>query len=108
MLYYRSLFDGDLGFDLVATFTAPMQLGPLEISDVGGTLAWNQVPSLPLFNHSLFAAEEAFSVYDHPPVWVFKKSSRFNIQAVKDILDSVDLNKVVIQGPRDATGAPCP
>jgi hypothetical protein len=108
MLYYRSLFDGQLGFDLVATFTAPMQLGPLEISDVGGTLAWNHPPLLPLFNHSLFAAEEAFSVYDHPPVWIFKKSSRFNIQAAKDVLNSVDLNKVVIQGPRNATGVPCP
>jgi hypothetical protein len=108
MLYYRSLFDGRLGFDLVATFTAPMQIGPLEISDVGGTLAWNHTPNLPLFNHSFFASEEAFSVYDHPPVWIFKKSNHFNIQTVKDILNSVDLEKVVIQGPRDATGAPCP
>ncbi len=108
MEYYRALFSGKLGFDLAAVFTAPMKLGPLEISDVGGTLAWNQTPGLPLFNHSLFAAEEAFSVYDHPPVWIFKKNSSFNIQAVKDILNSIDLTKVVVQGPRDATGIPCP
>jgi hypothetical protein len=108
MEYYRALFDGSLGFDLAAVFTAPLQLGPLEISDVGGTLAWNKTPDLPLFNHSLLAAEEAFSVYDHPPVWIFKKNSSFNIQAVQGILNSVDLTKVVVQGPRDATGVPCP
>lgn len=107
MAYYRALFSGKLGFDLAASFTAPMKLGPLEISDVGGTFAWNQTPRLPLFNNNPLAAEEAFSVYDHPPVWIFKKNSSFNIQAVEDILNSVDLTKVVVQGPRDATGQPC-
>jgi hypothetical protein len=108
MAYYRALFAGKLGFDLVATFTAPFKLGPLEISDVGGTLAWGRTPQLPLFNHSLLAAEEAFSVYDHPPVWIFKKNNSFIIDAVKNVLDAIDLSKVVIQGPRDATGSPCP
>jgi hypothetical protein len=108
MAYYRALFNGQLGFDLAATFSAPMKLGPLEISDLAGTTAWNQTPPLPLFNHSGLAAEEAFSVYDHPPVWIFKKNSSFNIQAVTDLLNSIDLSKVVTQGPRDATGNPCP
>ncbi len=103
MEYYRALFDGRLGFDLVASFAAPLKLGPLEISDVGGTAAWNKAPSLPLFNYNLLAAEEAFSVYDHPPVWIFKKRAGFDLAAAQAVLDSVDLNNVVIQSPRDAT-----
>lgn len=107
MAYYQALFDGRLGFDLVAVFTAPFHLGPLNISDVGGSLAWGRVPDLPLFNNNLFAAEEAFSVYDHPPVWVFKKQAGFTIQAAEAILGEIDLDQVQIQSPRDATGRPC-
>ena len=103
MLYYKALFDGSLGFDLVAQFTSPLKIGPLELSDVGGTAAWNKTPPLPLYNYNFFAAEVAFSVYDHAPVWIFKKRADFNIENAKRILGSVDLNKVVVQGPRDAT-----
>ena len=108
MDYYRALFNGSLGFDQVAAFSAPMKLGPLEVSDVGGTFAWNKTPTLPLFNHSTLAAEEAFSVYDHPPVWIFKKRADFSIDKVKAILDKADLTKVVVQNPTNATGDWCP
>jgi len=108
MDYYRALFDGRLGFDEVAAFSAPIKLGPFEVSDVGGTFAWNQTPALPLFNHSGLAAEEAFSVYDHPPVWIFKKRADFNIDNVKAVLDQADLSKVIVQGPTDAEGDWCP
>ena len=108
MDYYRALFDGRLGFEQVASFSAPFKLGPLWVSDVGGTLAWNKTPALPLFNHSLFSAEEAFSVYDHPPVWIFKKRADFDLQRAADILNQVDLSTVVVQSPRDADGDWCP
>lgn len=108
MDYYRALFNGSLGFDEVAAFSAPIKLGPLEVSDVGGTFAWNQTPTLPLFNHSWLAVEEAFSVYDHPPVWIFKKRADFSIDKVKAILDKADLSKVINQGPTSATGDWCP
>lgn len=108
MDYYRALKNGSLGFDQVAMFTAPMKLGPLQVSDVGGTFAWNKTPELPLFNHNLLAAEEAFSVYDHPPVWIFKKRADFDIEKVRAILDKADLTKVVIQGPTTADGDWCP
>lgn len=108
MEYYRALFDGRLGFDLAALFTSPLKLGALQISDVGGTLAWGQTPRLPLFNHSLMAAEEAFSVYDHPPVWVFRKRPDFNLETVRAALGTVDLSQVVVQSPREADGDWCP
>ena len=103
MEYYRALFDGRLGFDLVATFQSPIRIGPLQISDVGGTLAWNETPRLPLFNDNLLAAEEAFSVYDHPPVWVFQKRPDFRIEMARAVLEAVDLSKVVVESPRNAT-----
>ncbi len=108
MEYYRALFDGRLGFEQVAQFDAPLKLGPVWISDVGGSLAWNKAPALPLFNSSLLAAEEAFSIYDHPPVWIFKKRSDFNLQRATELLNRVDLSRVVVQAPRDADGKWCP
>jgi hypothetical protein len=101
--YYRVLFNGELGFDLVAQFTAEMKIGPLYISDVGGQFSLGSPPELPVCNFKPLAAEEAFSVYDHPPVWIFKKSADFDIERVREILNSVDLSTVVVESPRDAT-----
>lgn len=106
MEYYRALFDGRLGFDLAATFTSPITIGPLKISDVSGSWAWNATPTPPLFNDNPLAAEEAFSVYDHAPVWVFKKRADFDIEKAMAVLEAIDLNTVVAQGPREATAAP--
>ena len=69
---------------------------------MGGTLAWNKKPALPLFNNNLLAAEEAFSIYDHPPVWIFKKRADFSLANAAKILNSIDLSKVVVQSPHDA------
>lgn len=108
MEYYRALFDGRLGFEQVAAFSAPLKIGRLWISDVGGTFAWNKNPALPLFNHSWLAAEEAFSVYDHPPVWIFKKRADFDLEKATNILTAVDLEKVVVQSALNADGEWCP
>ena len=51
--YYRALFDGRLGFDLAANFQAPFKIGPVWVSDVGGTFAWNSEPEIPLFNFGI-------------------------------------------------------
>ena len=102
MAYYEALFDGRLGFDLAASFTSPIKIGKLWVSDVGGTWAWGRTPDLPLFNTSWLAAEEAFSVYDHPPVWVFQKRPDFDMDVARELLESIDLTTVIIQSPPDA------
>ncbi len=107
MEYYRAMFDGRLGFDLAAIFQAPLRLGPLYISDVGGSLVWNQMPELPLFNNNLLAVEEAFSVYDHPPVWIFRKRADFSLEQARAVLSAVDLSQVAVESPFKASGTPC-
>ncbi|MBI4772051.1 MAG: hypothetical protein HY784_16950, partial [Chloroflexi bacterium] len=104
--YYRALFDGRLGFELAGQFQAPWRFGRLQISDVGGALAWGATPNLPLFNNIQFAAEEAFSVYDHAPVWIFRKRADFNLENARAILNAVDLSTAVNLGPVDATRTP--
>ena len=72
--------EGRLGFDLVAVFETFPRLGQFEINDQ--------------------YAEEAFTFYDHPKVFVFKKSDDFNIEEVQTSLGSVDLTKAVHLTPR--------
>ncbi len=104
LAYYQALFDcpeqyiyrcaypaepplsGPLGFELVATFESRPNLGPLTIPDQ--------------------TAEEAFTVYDHPKVLIFRKSTDFSLAQAKRILDDVDLLQVVEQGPVQYTNTP--
>lgn len=76
------MFEGRLGFDLVGTFQSNPSLGPIE------------------FNTQF--AEEAFTVYDHPKVLIFRKTADYDPVEVRSILRSVDLNKVVYFTPGDA------
>ena len=64
--YYRSLFDGTLGFERAADFTSYPSLGPLRFPDD--------------------RAEEQFTVYDHPRVLLFRKTPRFSREAARRIL----------------------
>lgn len=102
MAYYQALFDGELGFELAASFQRPFRLGPLTLSDLAGTLTTESVPSLPVNHRTIWAAEEAFSIYDHPPVWIFRKTADFSEEKLRNFLDQFDLTQVVVQGPRDA------
>ncbi|MGH2522818.1 MAG: DUF2298 domain-containing protein, partial [Anaerolineales bacterium] len=112
MEYYRALFDGRLGFELAAQFQSPIRIGPLQISDVAGTWAWGRAPDLPApgpdfpFNNSQLAAEEAFSVYDHAPVWIFRKRPDFDLEKARAVLNAIDLSTVMNLGPREATRVP--
>lgn len=104
--YYRALFDcpeptlvhvcaslaepsetvNELGYRLVATFTSHPAAGPLEVNDQ--------------------TAEEAFTVYDHPKVLVFARTSEFSRDKVETLLGQVDLSHIEHLIPADVGSTP--
>ncbi len=76
------MFQGKLGFELVKVFQSEPSIGGLQ------------------FNSQF--AEEAFTVYDHPKVLIFKKQADYSSQNVRTLLGTVDLSKVVSVTPRKA------
>jgi YYY domain-containing protein len=76
------MFESQLGYDLEAVFMSEPTLGGIE------------------FNSQF--AEEAFSVYDHPKVLIFKKRVDFKIETARQILSSVDLSQVIHVTPKKA------
>ncbi len=86
MRYYEALFSGELGFELVAEFENAPAIGNWVRSDQ--------------------AAEEPFTVYDHPLALVFKKTDAYSTENTLRILNSVNLSDVVVQNAFDATAAP--
>ena len=105
MKYYESLFNGVLGFELVAQFHEDTRLGPLYISDTTAQIGWGEQPSIGWPPPGELAAEEAFSVYDHPPVWIFRKTDAYDPAATRALLERVDLSNVIAQNPLEATQA---
>jgi YYY domain-containing protein len=87
-VYYDALFSGELGYELVATFQETFQIGDFVISD--------QV--LPTYTNvpdwlNEFESEEAFSVYDHPVVFIFRRTEAYDPQRARAILESVPLTR---------------
>lgn len=80
--YYAALDDGSLGFDLLARFESRPSLGPWTIDDR--------------------AAEEAFSVYDHPTVSIYARRGPETSVAIQRELGAVDLRGVMQVLPKDA------
>ncbi|TLN12596.1 hypothetical protein FDZ74_10165, partial [bacterium] len=79
-------YSGELGFDLVAVFESEPNIGSFEINTQ--------------------FAEEAFTVYDHPKVLIFRKNAAYDSQAVRALLGSVDLTRVVHLTPMQASKTP--
>ncbi len=104
--YYEALFSGELGFELVHEEQANYNIGPLYISDVGGKISWGEPPTVGWPPPGDFAVEEAFSVYDHPPVWIFAKTDDYSRQQLLNVLDDVDLSQTAFMNPGQATSAP--
>jgi YYY domain-containing protein len=102
--YYNLLFSGQLGFDLVHFETSyPRLPGVAFLNDT-----FNR-PDLPTpvalqtykpepISLDLGFADESFTVYDHPKVMVFQKTSDFNKAYYKALLDTPPF---AISGPQD-------
>ncbi|BCW94364.1 MAG: hypothetical protein KatS3mg007_2258 [Thermoanaerobaculum sp.] len=69
--FYHLLFSGELGFSLVFHDERRLGRGRWGLSHLG--------------------AEEVFSVYDHPPVWVFAKTPRYTHALATALLGRVPL-----------------
>ncbi|MBN1265394.1 MAG: glycosyltransferase family 39 protein [Anaerolineales bacterium] len=92
--FYRALFDcpttqsvlacgaylqpngsvSDTGYELVAVFASHPAVGALQLNDQ--------------------LAEEAFTVYDHPKVLIFRKTDAFNAEKLGAMLAEVDLRNI--------------
>ena len=83
--YYRWLFNGQLGFEPVKEFTSYPQFLNIVIPDD--------------------KAEEAFTVYDHPKVIIFKKTPAYSHDNIVKLFNSVDLTEVLRLKPLDATAS---
>ena len=57
-------------------------------------------------NVPLPPAEEAFSVYDHPRVVIYRKTADFSPEKAAQILGQFDLDRTVKLWPKQATAAP--
>jgi YYY domain-containing protein len=73
------MFSSDLGFELVKTFQSNPGIGYLEVNDQ--------------------FAEEAFTVYDHPKVFIFQKTPEYNPEKVREILGAVDFSSIIRKPP---------
>jgi YYY domain-containing protein len=76
------MFQGSLGFQLVAVFQSDPSLGPVDINDQ--------------------FAEEAFTVYDHPKVLVFKKTDAYSAATARHILSQANFTEAVHVTPKKA------
>ncbi|MFK7800523.1 MAG: DUF2298 domain-containing protein [Anaerolineae bacterium] len=104
--YYQNLFEGDLGYELVETFTGNIRFGPLYISDITGRIGLGSEPVPTWEIPGLLAVEESFSVYEHPPVWVFKKTADYDGSDVRAVLNEVDMSQAFYQNPDQAANSP--
>ena len=80
------MYESPLGFELVQVFESPPTLGPLRINDQ--------------------PAEEAFTVYDHPKVFVFRKTAAYDPERTRNWLAAVDLRYIRRVPPGQAPSHP--
>ena len=77
---------GALGFRLIKTFHVQPEIFGLSFNSQN--------------------AEEAFSVYDHPKVFIFQKSEDFSFKSMMRYLEEVDLGQVLNLSPQEIEKRP--
>ncbi len=80
-------YEERLGYELIAVFESFPTL------DIPGVFHWEANDQF---------AEEAFTVYDHTKVLIFKKTDDFDVNEVRTLLGAVDLSNVVHLTPKAA------
>lgn len=98
--YYKTLFDGSLGFDTIAVFSSYPCLIPKLFPSAGNEIIekTNLHPypiSLTTTNYCLLAlnddgAEESFTVYDHPKVIILKNNKHFSAGKLLNIITNTN------------------
>ncbi|MGB9879319.1 MAG: DUF2298 domain-containing protein, partial [Anaerolineae bacterium] len=83
--YYKYLFSGELGFELIKTITSRPNLGPIEFRDD--------------------EADESFTVYDHPKVLIFKKTADYSPEKAYQLLsEGIDWQNIARLLPIQVAG----
>jgi len=80
------IYSGNLGYELIETFQSEPEIFGIEINTQ--------------------FAEEAFTVYDHPKVFIFKKSEDFSLETIINTFSTVDLDQVLNISPQEAEKRP--
>ncbi|MGC9400373.1 MAG: DUF2298 domain-containing protein [Anaerolineae bacterium] len=86
--FYETLFNGELGFELAAEFVSYPALGPCQFPDQETPF---EPPSARYSNARPCSiqfppAEEAFSVYDHPQVFIFAKTPAYSRERATQLI----------------------
>ncbi len=84
--YYQLMAEEKLGFELAARFTSFPTIFGIPIDDTG--------------------SEEAFTVYDHPEVRIYRKTPAYSEALARSYLDKVDLESVIPMWPKQVNAAP--
>jgi YYY domain-containing protein len=84
--FYKLLAEGKLGFELAGRFTSFPTIFGIQFDDT-----W---------------AEEAFSVYDHPEVRIYRKTPAYSEALVRSYLDKIDLENTIMMWPKQVSQAP--